>query len=44
MSIMNLMWNITDSQIHHIGTNKIPRSNALNIKKFKGGFHEKINA
>lgn len=42
MSVMNLMWSITDSQ-HKSLNQKFNRSTALNIKKFKGGHNEKIN-
>ncbi|TNV78724.1 hypothetical protein FGO68_gene11279 [Halteria grandinella] len=42
MPIMNLMWNITESQLQQ-NNGKFPRSAALNIRKFKGLAGEKLN-
>lgn len=42
MSVMNLMWNITESQLQQ-NNGKFPRSAALNIRKFKGLAGEKLN-
>ncbi len=43
MSPMNLMWNITNAGLHSL-RKKFPKSEALNIVKYKGGANEKLNA
>lgn len=43
MSVMNLMWSITDSSLQGL-SQRFGKSTALNIKKFKGVFNEKLNA
>ena len=43
MSVMNLMWNVTETSLK-IMYKKIIKSGATNVKKYKGAAGEKINS
>ena len=43
MSVMNLMWNVTETSLKFMNK-KIIKSGATNVKKYKGAAGEKINS
>jgi len=43
MSVMNLMWNVTETSLKFMNK-KIVKSGATNVKKYKGTAGEKINS
>lgn len=43
MSVMNLMWNVTETSLKFMNK-KIHKSGATNVKKYQGKAGEKINS
>ena len=43
MSPINLMWNVTEGRLQSLNK-KFKQSDAINIRKYRGGANEKINA
>jgi len=43
MSVMNLMWNVTETSLKFMNK-KIVKSGATNVKKYKGTAGEKLNS
>ena len=42
MSVMHLMWNVTETQLKFMNK-KITKTGATNVRKYKGGYNEKLN-
>ena len=42
MSVMHLMWNVTETSLKFMNK-KITKTGATNVRKYKGGFNEKLN-
>jgi hypothetical protein len=43
MSPINLMWNVTEGRLQALNK-KFKQSEAINIRKYRGGANEKLNA
>ena len=43
MSPINLMWNVTEGRLQSLNK-KFKQSEAVNIRKYRGGANEKLNA
>jgi hypothetical protein len=43
MSPINLMWNVTEGRLQSLNK-KFKQSDAINIRKYRGGANEKMNA
>lgn len=43
MSPINLMWNVTEGRLQSLNK-KFKQSDAVNIRKYRGGANEKLNA
>jgi hypothetical protein len=43
MSPINLMWNVTEDRLKYLNK-KFKQSDAINIRKYRGGANEKMNA